>query len=199
MSQSENFFEAKIKEIAKGKVIFDIGSGYRFQGLLRYKHYFSNCDYRTIDISEKCNPDIVADINNLPLGDQSADAIICKSVLQFVRNPFLASDEIFRVLKPGGMCLLYVPFLYPYHGRSEEGMCDYWRFSVDGVRELFNKFKSIEICTIKGQFETIANMLPLQKIFITKFVAYLARLLDNMTVKFQSGKQVSGYFVFLLK
>jgi len=199
MISRENFFEEKIKEIAKEKNILDIGSGYKFQGFLKYKKYFERCKYTTIDSRKKFNPDILADIHNIPLPDNSLDAVICKSVLQFVKNPFKAVDEIFRVLKPNGKCLVYVPFLYIYHGGLSDSERDYWRFSIDGINELFRKFKKIEICHTKGHFETAANILPQKYNFITKLITFVANFLDKKTSRFQSGKQSSGYIVFLIK
>ena len=188
-----------MSEIASKKRIFDIGSGRnRFQGIERYKDFFRNCEYKTVDIRSEFNPDIVADIHNLPLDDGSADAVICKSVLQFARNPFVAAGEIFRILKPGGKCLLYLPFIYPYHGDGH-ALKDYWRFSVDGIGELFSKFKKIEICPVKGQFETAANALPLQEGLLRKLFISPARFFDALTAKKQSGRQAAGYFVYLEK
>lgn len=117
MTKWEKFFDEKIKEIAKGKIVFDIGGGSRFQkGLTPYKKYFANCDYKTIDIDAKQKLDILADAHNLPIPANSADGVICKAVLEHVKNPFLVADEIYRILKPGGKCFVYAPFLFPYHG-----------------------------------------------------------------------------------
>lgn len=199
MSKREKFLEEKIKEIAKEKFIFDIGSGeHRFQGLERYKDYFCNSEYKTIDVRKDFKPDIVADAHNLPMRDCCADAIICKSVFQFTRNPFVVANEIFRVLKPQGKGLLYLPFIYPYHGDGNK-IKDYWRFSVDGIHELFSKFAKIETCPVKGQFETSANVLPFQRGFAQKLTVYPARLLDSITAKFQSGRQAAGYLVYVEK
>jgi len=196
---NKDFFEEKIKEISKEKNILDIGSGHKFQGFLKYKEYFESCNYTTIDSRKEFNPDIIADIHNIPLPNNSVDAVICKSVLQFVKNPFKAVDEIFRVLKPSGKCLVYVPFLYIYHGGLGDSERDYWRFSTDGITELFSKFRRIETCPTKGHFATAVNILPKKYNFITKIIIFFANFLDKKTFRFQSGKQSSGYIVFLIK
>lgn len=199
MTKWENFFDQKIKEIAKCKVIYDIGGGKKFQkDLAPYKKYFINSEYKTIDKDPNCEPDILADAHNLPIPDNSADAIICKSVLEHVENPFLVVEEIYRILKSGGKCFLYLPFLHSWHGsgRNEK---DYWRFSEDGIRYLFRKFNQIEICPVKYHFETIAYLLPYQNKFPINFLVYLGRFLDKILEKFQSKKQTSGYYVFLIK
>ncbi len=194
MTKWEKFFDEKIKEIAKEKIVFDIGGGSRFQkGLAPYKKYFANCDYKTIDINAKYEPDILADVHNLPIPTNSADGVICKAVLEHVKNPFLVTDEVYRILKSGGKCFAYVPFLYPYHGN------DYWRFTEDGIRYLFRKFSKIEICPVRGHFETIASILPYQNKFPINVLVVFAGFLDNFFKKYQSKKQVSGYNIFLIK
>ncbi len=85
------------------------------------------------------NPDIIGDIHNLPFADNSIEAIVCLAVLEHVENPFKACAEIHRVLKPGGFCLITLPFLYYYH--AEKGYYkDYWRFTKDAVELLFQDF-----------------------------------------------------------
>jgi len=176
MTKWEKFFDKKIKEIAKEKNVLDIGSGMHFQKeLAKYKKYFINSDYKTLDVSEKYKPDIVGDIHNLP------------------QDPFKAVDEIYRVLKPGGKCLVYVPFLYPYHA-SQANYKDYYRYTADGVKYLFRNFSKIESCSVRGYFETIINLLPLK--LLRKIFVIPARFLDKI---FISKNQTSGYNIFLIK
>lgn len=199
MTKWEKFFDEKIKEISKEKIVFDIGGGKRFQkGLAPYKKYFVNCNYKTVDIDPKVNPDILADAHNLPISDNFADGVICTSVLEHVENPFRVVDEIYRILKPGGKCFIYVPFLHAWHG-SGLGEKDYWRFSKDGIEYLFRKFRRIEICPVMGHFETIAYLLPYQNKFPINILCYFARFLDKILSKYQSQNQVSGYHIFLVK
>jgi hypothetical protein len=99
-----------------------------------------------------------------------------------------------RVLKPGGLCFLYVPFLFYYH--AETGYYkDYWRFTKDGVARLCEKFSDIKIQSVRGATETWLHISPLGRVGILKFVA---RFLDKITGKLNS-KQVSGYYALLTK
>lgn len=86
------------------------------------------------DIAEERQPDIVDDITNSKLPDDSYDAIVMLSVIEHVTNPFLAAQEVQRILKPGGMLLVAAPFLYPIHDRPN----DYFRFTKYGLRNLFS-------------------------------------------------------------
>ena len=66
--------------------------------------------YQVMDPTLEYHPDIVGDIHALPFQDSSQEAIICLAVLEHVEDPWLACRELWRVLKPGGYCLIYVPF-----------------------------------------------------------------------------------------
>jgi ubiquinone/menaquinone biosynthesis C-methylase UbiE len=194
MNKWDKFFDEKIKEISKEKTILDIGGGSGWQKKLKaYRDCFNDCDYKVIDMDPNCHPDVLADIHDIPFPNNYADGVICKSVLEHVENPFKVVSEIFRVTKDGGKCFISVPFIHAYHGH------DYWRFSEDGIRYLFKNFKKIEIMPISGHFETMANLLPYNKSFPVKLLITTARFLDKISARFQSGKQVSGYNVFLVK
>ncbi|MCP6719473.1 MAG: class I SAM-dependent methyltransferase [Patescibacteria group bacterium] len=198
MTKWERFFDEKIKEIAKEKVIRDIGGGSPFQkDLAKYKEYFKDSDYKTLDYNPDYNPDILGNVYNLPFENESIDAIICKAVLQHVYDPKRAVSEIYRVLKKGGKCFVYAPFLYAYHG--DDSNKDYYRYTRDGVEYLLQDFGTIEICPIRGYFETLANFLPYQNKFPINILAILARFLDGVSENYQNKMQVSGFNIFLVK
>ena len=184
-----------MEEIANNcRVVLDVGGGNRFQkGMKKYESLFKNCDYKTLDLVADYKPDILGDIKNIPLPDESVDAIICRAVLEHVDNPFKAVSEMYRVLKPGGRCLVSLPFLYPYH--AEKGYYgDFYRFTHDGVKYMFRNFSEIEISKIRGIFETIVNLLPVK--MIRKIFTPIAMIFDNI---FKSKNQTSGYSVYLIK
>lgn len=150
--------------------------------------------YRILDYVDTYKPDVVGDIQKLPLADNSEDAIACLSVLEHVENPFKAASEMYRVLKPGGMCLISVPFLFYYH--AEKGYYgDYWRFTEDSLRLLFKSFSTLELCPVRLPVETLVRLTPLGR-----FEAFLAvgRALDGILYA-KGSKQVSGYYLFLVK
>lgn len=83
---------------------------------------------------------IVADICHCPhIPDRSFDAVLSVSVLEHVRNPWLAGREITRILKPGGVVFHNVPFSYFFHGAPE----DYWRYTTTGLEALFPGFETV--------------------------------------------------------
>lgn len=53
--------------------------------------------------------DVQADICNLPFSNQQFDWVVCNHVLEHIPNDKIAMQEIYRVLKPGGIAILQVP------------------------------------------------------------------------------------------
>ena len=147
-----------------------------------------------MDPVDTYNPDIVGDIHTMPFPDASEEAIVCLSVLEHVENPIKAAEELYRVLKSGGYCFVYVPFLFYYH--AEKGYYgDFWRFTEDSIRYMFKKFSSIEVRKTRGPFETWIKLSPLGRLSVC---IKGAMIIDRLTGKTGSS-QTSGYYVFLVK
>lgn len=130
--------------------------------------------------SEYINPDhIVTEINGirhedaeaLSFPDGSIDLITSNDVLEHVNNPIQALREIFRVLKPGGVVFITIPFhayrfgtvrraelingeliyYYPpiYHGNplSEDGSLVFNDFGLDFLTKLQDiGFHDVSLC-----------------------------------------------------
>ena len=202
----DEFYKAKLTHILSNtRSLLDVGGGLRIDPSRNNRvdernHWIReiikarNIAYKILDYVDTYHPDIVGDIQNLPLADASQEAIVCNAVLEHVENPSRAAGEMYRVLKKGGYCFVYVPFLYYYH--AEGGYYgDYWRFTPDALRAMFKPFSVIEIQPVRGALETLTKLTPLGK---WSFFANVAYLLDCATGKLHS-KQVSGYFVYLQK
>ena len=72
---------------------------------------------KTRDYSEI---DIISDIANIPVDNDSFDAIMCIEVFEHLTDPLDALKEFKRILKSGGMLILTAPFnslthYAPYH------------------------------------------------------------------------------------
>lgn len=68
----------------------------------------SNLDYTTTDLFSPL-ADVKADICNLPFKDNSYDVILCNHVLEHIPDDTKAMQELYRVLKPGGMGIFQIP------------------------------------------------------------------------------------------
>lgn len=200
------FFEDKInKIILEKREIIDIGGGLRLDVSRNNRYASANTwiseaikargvSYKVLDYVSTYHPDIVGDVQNLPFPDNSQEAMICLAVLEHVENPIKAAQEMYRVLKPGGYCFVYVPFLYYYH--AERGYYkDCWRFTDDAVRFIFRSFQYLELQSVRGPFEALVRLSPLGR---KRFFQDIAYLFDRSMKKLAS-KQTSGYYVFLRK
>lgn len=198
----DSFFEEKMMKIfTDKKTILDIGGGLRTseskgnrldKKSVWLEEYIKKVDYKVLDKVPDYHPDIVGDVQNLNLPDNSIDAIICIAVLEHVEEPQKAVQEIWRVLKPGGYCFLYVPFLYYYHPMSGYYK-DFYRFTCDGLKYLLKDFRSVELWNVRGAIATVANLLP----FFSKRTGVFDKL-DRIFNK-QNSNQTSGYNVFCVK
>jgi SAM-dependent methyltransferase len=198
------FFEEKMRRIFSEKPsVVDIGGGLRINREKNNRFNPENAwlvplaekvDYRILDKVADYNPDIVGDIHELPFEDNSQDAIICIAVLEHVEEPHKAVKELFRVLKPGGYCFIYVPFLYYYH--AHEGYYkDFFRYTKDGLEYLTDNCSEREMIGVRGPVETLVRLSPFGR---WKFMCTIGFYLDFVFGKLRSN-QVSGYHVFLVK
>ena len=71
----------------------------------------------------------------LPFPDGTFDLVVTQETLEHVPNPFLAVGEIVRVLRRGGVLYCQLPFVIGFH----PGPHDFWRFTVEGIRELVER------------------------------------------------------------
>jgi predicted SAM-dependent methyltransferase len=67
-----------------------------------------NLDYITSDL-ESPIADVKADICDLPFDDKSFNVIFCNHVLEHISDDTKAMQELYRVLKPGGMGIFQIP------------------------------------------------------------------------------------------
>ena len=67
-----------------------------------------NLQYTTTDL-ESPLADVKADICNLPFEDNSFDFILCNHVLEHIQNDKKAMQELYRILKPGGIGIFQIP------------------------------------------------------------------------------------------
>jgi ubiquinone/menaquinone biosynthesis C-methylase UbiE len=201
--QWDAFFEEKIKKIfTDKKYIVDIGGGLRIdpkRNNRKKEHtwldpYLSSVDYKILDKVPDYNPDIVGDVHQLPLADNSVDAVLCMHLLEHVEEPHTAIKEVYRVLKPGGYLYIDVPFLFYYHP-MEGYYKDYYRFTKDGLAYLTRDFSSVEIQGVHGAIATVMNLFP----FFSKKTALFDTLDRFLKKDTNHSNQNSMYRVFCVK
>ena len=67
-----------------------------------------NLDYTTTDLNSPL-ADVKADICNLPFEDNTYDVIFCNHVLEHIPDDTKAMQELYRILKKGGLAILQIP------------------------------------------------------------------------------------------
>jgi len=102
-------------------------------------------NFKNLDIFPGENIDYVGKAENIPVPDNYFKIVITQETLEHVENPIKAINEIYRVLKPGGILYCQLPFIIGYH----PGPTDFWRFTKEGIVELVESggFK-VELCNI---------------------------------------------------
>ena len=78
------------------------------QCFLKRFRAMKNLDYTTTDL-ESPIADVKADICNLPFDDNEFDIIFCNHVLEHIPDDTKAMQELYRVLKKGGMGIFQIP------------------------------------------------------------------------------------------
>jgi SAM-dependent methyltransferase len=113
----------------------------------RWRSLLHDRPFTGLDIEPGDNVDVVADICGpfdaleAALGGGRFGFVICSHVLEHTRRPWIAADNITRLIRPGGHCFLAVPWVQAYHGFPR----DYWRMSFHGLAELFPRLAVIDM------------------------------------------------------
>ncbi len=139
-----------------------------------------------LDIVHYPSVDVVADAHRLPFKDDSLDMILFKNVLEHIRDPARAMSEIHRVLKPGGVLYIKLPFLQPFHAVPD----DYQRYTVSGMAELMKGYEQLDFGIAVGPGSMLSWMLR----------EYLAILTSCGSMKaYRAGLIVWGWLTFWIK
>jgi SAM-dependent methyltransferase len=111
--------------------VLEVGGGHaRRRGRFR-PPYDAVKHWVHLDLDPHRVPDVRADVERLPLADDSFDVVICLEVLEYVKDVVTALGEMHRVLRAGGTLLLSTPFMH-----RADTADDYWRFTDPGLRHL---------------------------------------------------------------
>lgn len=135
-------------------IIFDIGSK-ETRGLYAFGSAPRDAKVVCVDIEGGPGVDLVADAHDLHMvTDGSVDCVTSVSVLEHVRNPKKVMEEIYRILKPGGIVYISVPFIFPFHAAPY----DFYRFSSKGIMILCEQFECIDSGFNRGPASTMHHL-----------------------------------------
>jgi SAM-dependent methyltransferase len=132
--------------------VCDVGGG---DGT-RYKGLFNSDYYVSVDADSRLNPTIVANAQMIPLPSNYFDVVLSCQMLEHVTEPLLCLEEMCRITRPNGICIITVPFFNESHMEPN----DYYRFTQFGIEMLVQKagFKILEIQSRGGYYSVKAQM-----------------------------------------
>ena len=141
----------------------------------------------TLDVNPEVKPDIVSDIHKVNWESNYFDTIIATEILEHCYAPEKVIDEIYRLLKDEGICILSTRFIYPYHPDPK----DYYRFTGDALRYLFQKFNQVEIYPHGNRLQVFWEIIPGRIFFIKNiFNPLIAK------INFKDPKLPLGFIVY---
>lgn len=73
-------------------------------------------EFIRLDFDREYGPDLVADVTALPMANSSVDRVASNSLFEHVAYPHKILEETFRVLRPGGVMEIAMPFVWKRHG-----------------------------------------------------------------------------------
>ena len=117
-----------LKKYYKGKTL-DLGAG-----TAKYRNIIKPnvTEYITCDMFPGENVDIVENVLDLSFDDSSFDTVISTQVMEHVSRPWVMMQEVARILRKDGHCIITAPFLVPYHADPY----DYYRYTTEGMKAL---------------------------------------------------------------
>ncbi len=105
-----------------------------------YEKLFASSEYIGLEIDSDVNrkaksAEYYYDGHHFPFEDVFFDSLVTNQVFEHVFNPDEFLDESFRVLMPGGLLLMTVPFVWDEHEQPH----DFARYSSFGIRALLEQ------------------------------------------------------------
>lgn len=130
---------------------------------------------------------VIGDVHRLPVRDASYGVVSLFQVLEHLYDPFTAMAECGRALRPGGLCLITVPFHQHVHGWPS----DYFRYTPQGLRSILDR-GGLDILSIRpmggpmlvayhaveGRFRLYER--PFRRLLIGIPLAWVCGLLDSL-------------------
>jgi len=120
--------------------VYEFGS-YQVEGQEGYadlRSLFPNRPFVGCDMRAGPGVDRVEDVSHLTLGDRVAGTVLCIETFEHVFEVRRAFDEVFRILRPGGLFVFTSPLNFRIHGYPD----DYWRMTPHCLRRMLDPYEA---------------------------------------------------------
>jgi len=114
--------------------VLEFGS-YQVEGQVDYadlRGLFPGKTYVGCDMRPGPGVDRVEDVTAICLDDETAGTVLCIETFEHVFEVRRAFDEVYRILKPGGLFVITSPLNFRIHGYPD----DYWRMTPNCLRRM---------------------------------------------------------------
>lgn len=126
--QNKRMINNLLARFNHNSVIVNVGSGPAY--------FEERQDIINVDIYPYTAVDILSDGHSIPIIDNSVDLAISIAMLEHTATPQDSLREIYRIVRPGGYALVFVPFMQPFHAAPN----DYYRWTEKGLEHLMKPF-----------------------------------------------------------
>jgi len=131
----EEFISDSFKKFGRRSKLLDLGCGIKpFQTL------YAGFSETSVGIDVEHSPhgtsmaDRIYDGKKIPFDDNTFDYVLCTEVLEHVPDPKEFLMEIRRVMKPGAVLIMTIPFMVPLH----EEPYDFYRYTKYGLKHMLD-------------------------------------------------------------
>lgn len=145
-----------------------------------------------MDVTLTPYSDVVGDAHALPFKPGTFDLIFSQAVIEHLRNPFLAAQEMFDALRDGGYVYGDCNFVFAYHGYPHH----YFNASEQGLEEAFKIFEKLRTGVAPYQMPSFAlemvlgtylnKMSPSDDAEVKIFREWVKRLLEQPLMNYDA-------------
>jgi len=190
IKKANNDLLKKNLKLLSGRVL-DLGCGVRpyEKDILKFADDYIGLDW--FNTQHDLCADIVADLNNpLPLKSAIADSVVSFQVMEHLCEPQIMLNEAFRILKPGNMILIAVPFNWRVH----EVPYDFFRYTCYGLKYMLKKagFSEIVVQAVSGFWPMWCLKLNYQTTRLIRGPKYIRLVIRVLLMPFWFFNQIIG-------
>ena len=128
-----------------------------------------------MDVKLTPHVDVVGDIHAMPFLPGSLDYVFSLAVFEHLRNPFMAAQSLYEVLKNGGYVYHECNFIFAYHGYPHH----YFNATLQGMEQVFADFTHLRKGVAPYQMPAFA----LESVLVT-YLKY------SQAMQYPHGKQL---------